>query len=93
MQNYPDHRSNLIALKRVEGQIRGIQKMIEEGQYCVDILVQIHAVMSALSSVKEKVLETHFERCVTHAMDEKSSLKKHQKLKEIMMLIKKFRKL
>ena len=41
MVNYPSHNENIVSLKRVEGQIRGIQKMIEENKYCVDILNQI----------------------------------------------------
>jgi len=93
MGKYPDHSENIVSLKRIEGQVRGIQKMIEEGKYCVDILVQIRAAISALAVVEEKVLERHFEGCVTKAVYGKSQIEKQQKLKEIMMLIKKFRKI
>ena len=92
MEKYPDHRKNLISLKRIEGQVRGIQRMIEEGQYCVDILIQMRAVIAALASVEDKILEKHFQGCLTNAVNGNSRSKKQQKLKEIMLLIKKFRK-
>ncbi|MBN1794018.1 MAG: metal-sensitive transcriptional regulator [Candidatus Omnitrophica bacterium] len=93
MGTYPDHTANLVALKRIEGQVRGIQKMIEEGKYCVDILVQIRAVVAALARVEDAILERHFEGCVTSAMEGASKSDKQEKLEEIMMLIKKFRKI
>jgi CsoR family transcriptional regulator, copper-sensing transcriptional repressor len=92
MSNYPDHRANLVALKRAEGQIRGVQRMIEEGKYCVDILNQIHAVLAALSRVEDAILEKHFDGCVSSAIHGKSASDKSEKLKEIMSLIKQFRK-
>lgn len=92
MAVYPNHSSNLIALKRIEGQVRGIQRMVEDGKYCVDILNQIHAVISALASVEDKILEKHFEGCVTKAVNGKSQADKQQKLKEILRLIRQFRK-
>lgn len=92
MDSYPDHCGQLVFLRRIEGQLRGIQRMVEERKYCVDILVQIHAVLSALARVEDKILEKHFEGCVTRAVNGKSPRDKQQKLKEIMLLIKKFRK-
>jgi DNA-binding FrmR family transcriptional regulator len=67
MAKHPDHRENIVPLKRIEGQVRGIQKMIEEDKYCVDILVQLRAVMSAIAVVEEKILEKHFDGCVSAA--------------------------
>ena len=93
MSRYPDHGGNIVSLKRIEGQVRGIQKMIEGGKYCVDILVQINAAISALYLVEENVLERHFEGCVKGAVYGKSQIEKQKKLEEIMMLIKKFRKI
>jgi len=93
MEKYPDHSENLVSLKRIEGQIRGIQKMIQEGKYCVDILIQIRAVIAALARVEDKILEKHFHGCVTNAAKGNSASDKQQKLKEIMLLIKKFRKI
>lgn len=55
-------------LKRIEGQVRGIQKMIEEDRYCVDILVQISAINAALKKVGFTVAERHTKHCVSHAV-------------------------
>ncbi len=51
-------------LKRIEGQVRGIQKMVEEDRYCMDILVQISAIQSALKQVGFSVSERHMKHCV-----------------------------
>lgn len=56
-------------LKRIEGQVRGIQKMIEEDRYCVDILVQISAIQAALKKVGLSISEHHMKHCVTHALE------------------------
>jgi len=92
MVNYPSHNENIVSLKRVEGQIRGIQKMIEENKYCVDILNQIQAVMCALARIQDSVLKKHFNTCVAVAMRGKSSADKEQKIEEILHLVHKFRK-
>lgn len=57
-------------LKRIEGQVRGIQKMVEEDRYCIDILVQISAIQAALKKVGLSVSERHLKHCVTHAINE-----------------------
>lgn len=93
MKEYPDHSSNIVALKRIEGQVRGIQKMVEERKYCVDILNQMHAVMRALASVEDKILEKHFGTCVNEAMHGKSGVERARKLEEVLQLIRQFRKL
>jgi DNA-binding FrmR family transcriptional regulator len=92
MADYPDHTDDLIALKRIEGQVRGIQRMVERREYCVDILNQIQAVMSALARVEDKILARHFEGCVTNAIKAGSSRDKKRKLEEVMQLIHQFRK-
>jgi CsoR family transcriptional regulator, copper-sensing transcriptional repressor len=92
MEKYPSHADKTVALKRIEGQIRGIQKMIENRQYCVDIINQIHAAIQALARVEDKILETHFEHCVTDAVHGKSAADKKKKLDEILDLISRFRK-
>lgn len=51
-------------LKIIEGQIRGLQKMIEDGAYCVDVLVQTSAVKRALSSLEDAILENHLKSCM-----------------------------
>ena len=55
-------------LRRIEGQVRGIAKMIEEDKYCIDILTQISAVNSALQSVALALLDEHLSHCVTDAV-------------------------
>jgi CsoR family transcriptional regulator, copper-sensing transcriptional repressor len=92
MERYPDHSDNLVSLRRIEGQVRGVQRMIEEGKYCVDILNQIHAVIAALARIEDKVLEKHFAGCVKDAVNGKSAEEKKKKLEEILSLIRQFRK-
>ena len=57
-------------LRRIEGQVRGIAKMIDEDKYCIDILTQISAVNSALQSVALGLLDEHLNHCVSHAVAE-----------------------
>jgi DNA-binding FrmR family transcriptional regulator len=57
-------------LKRAEGQIRGLQKMIEDDRYCVDILIQLSAAQAALKKIGFSVLERHVKSCVTKAIEE-----------------------
>ncbi|MGE5560697.1 MAG: metal-sensitive transcriptional regulator [Chloroflexota bacterium] len=60
----------LTRLKKIEGQVRGVQKMIDEDRYCPDILVQISAIQSALSKVAMQILEGHTRGCVARAIRE-----------------------
>ena len=55
-------------LKRIEGQVRGIARMIEEDRYCIDVLTQLRAVHAALRRVEKEVLRDHVEHCVARAM-------------------------
>jgi CsoR family transcriptional regulator, copper-sensing transcriptional repressor len=55
-------------LNRIEGQIRGIARMIEDDRYCVDVLTQVSAVQSALDALARKLLEHHLHGCVAHAV-------------------------
>jgi DNA-binding FrmR family transcriptional regulator len=57
-------------LRRIEGQVRGIAKMIEDDKYCIDVLTQISAVNSAMQSVALGLLEEHLGHCVSHAVAE-----------------------
>ncbi len=92
MSQHPDHRGHLAALRRIEGQVRGVQGMIEDGKYCVDILTQIHAIRGALSRVEEKILEKHFQNCVADALTGTSEEEMQQKLEEIIKLLHQVRK-
>ncbi len=57
-------------LRRVEGQVRGVARMVEDDEYCIDILTQISAATSALESVALRLLEDHLKHCVVHAAAE-----------------------
>ena len=65
-----DKDDYLKRLRRIEGQVRGIAKMIDEDKYCIDILTQISAVNSAMQSVALGLLDEHLGHCVTHAVSE-----------------------
>jgi len=78
----------LARLKRIEGQARGIHRMVDEDQYCIDIITQISAVTSALENVSLALLEDHIEHCVAGAAAEDGEVAK-EKLAEAMHAIKK----
>ena len=64
-----DRDAVLKRLRRIEGQVRGLQRMVEEDKYCIDILTQISAATSALRAVALELLEDHLGHCVTHAIE------------------------
>jgi DNA-binding FrmR family transcriptional regulator len=68
-----------VALRRIEGQVRGVQRMIEERKYCIDILNHIYAVKGAFGRVEEKILEKHFRNCVTEAVRGSSEKEKNKR--------------
>ena len=70
-RGYSPHKENYAKrLRRIEGQVRGVAKMIEDDKYCIDILTQISAVNSALQSVALGLLDEHLGHCVSHAVSE-----------------------
>ena len=90
MPTSPSHISQLQRLRRIEGQIRGVIKMIENKRYCMDILQQTRAISAALKAVENNILEDHLTSCVASAL--KSNRKKDQanKIKEVIEVISKF---
>ncbi|MGH6933690.1 MAG: metal-sensitive transcriptional regulator [Dongiaceae bacterium] len=62
------HTGCLARLRRIEGQVRGLQRMIEEERYCIDILTQLQAARAALRKVEDEVLKDHVEHCVHNAI-------------------------
>ena len=64
-----DKAEYLKRLRRIEGQARGLQRMVEEEQYCIDILTQVSAATKALEGVALVLLDQHLEHCLTHATD------------------------
>jgi DNA-binding FrmR family transcriptional regulator len=89
---YPSHKDQLSRLKRIEGQVRGIQKMIEDGRYCVDIITQLESITSAIAGLQEQILRRHLEHCVTTAMQGGSEADKQEKITEIIGILKNFRR-
>ena len=92
MKKITTHHEQLAFLKKIEGQVRGVQKMIEDGRYCVDIMTQLHSIVGAILRVEDKVFRRHIEGCVGRALSGKSDVEKHKKMDELMELIKKFRR-
>ncbi|MHB1505842.1 MAG: metal-sensitive transcriptional regulator [Sulfobacillus sp.] len=65
-----DNEALMVRLRRIEGQVRGIQRMVDEDRYCVDILIQIAAVKAAVDKVASGLLEGHVRGCVAKAITE-----------------------
>ena len=74
-------------LGRIEGQVRGLSKMVEEDRYCIDIVTQISAVRAALRRVEEEVLRDHVAHCVEHAIASGNKTDQRQKITELMEVI------
>lgn len=86
------HEAELVRLRRIEGQIRGVQKMIEEKRYCVDILTQLTSIVGAIKSAEENILERHLKGCVHQSFTKGSKDDKARKIDEVIEVLKKFRK-
>ncbi|MBP2078439.1 metal-sensitive transcriptional regulator [Oceanobacillus polygoni] len=71
-------------LKRIEGQVRGIQKMVDEDRYCVDVLVQISAINAALKKVGFSMVERHAKHCVAHAIQDRKGDAAIEELLDVM---------
>ena len=76
--------SCLKRLQRIEGQVRGLSRMVEEDRYCIDIVTQIAAVRAALRRVEDEVLRDHVAHCVEHAVSSGSKSEQRQKIAELM---------
>ena len=68
IRDSPCHKDQISSIRRIEGQIRGIEKMIENGEYCIDILNQLKAAKNSIASVEGKILKTHIEDCVKESL-------------------------
>ncbi len=86
MHGYAENKDAVLKrLRRVEGQVRGLQRMVEEDAYCIDVLTQIAAVNTALESLAFKLLGDHVNHCVADALssgDPREASKKSQELLE-----------
>jgi DNA-binding FrmR family transcriptional regulator len=90
---YAPHKDQLLKrLARIEGQVRGIAKMIEEDRYCIDVLTQLGAVDTALEAVALKVLEEHVQHCVAGALASGDEAQANEKSTELLQAVQRFAK-
>lgn len=74
-------------LSRIEGQIRGLSKMVDEDRYCIDVVTQISAVRAALRRVEEEILRDHVAHCVEHAITSGDKGDQRRKIAELMEVV------
>ena len=86
------HLENLARLSRIEGQIKGVKRMIEEGEHCIDIITQIQAARGALHFVNKTIVEKHLRHCVSEALEHRDEQDLETKLAEIITTIKRLSK-
>jgi DNA-binding FrmR family transcriptional regulator len=80
-----EHKASLgKRLKRIEGQVRGLARMVEEDRYCIDIVTQISAVRAALRRAEEEILRDHVAHCVAHAIESGDKADQRRKIAELM---------
>jgi CsoR family transcriptional regulator, copper-sensing transcriptional repressor len=74
-------------LSRIEGQVRGLARMVEEDRYCIDIVTQVSAVRAALRRVEEEILRDHVAHCVEHAIASGNKADQRRKIEELMEVV------
>ena len=74
-------------LKRIEGQVRGVARMVDEDRYCIDVLTQVQAIRAALHKVEEEVLKDHVRHCVAHAFSAGDPDKQREKVDELVTVL------
>jgi DNA-binding FrmR family transcriptional regulator len=89
---HADSRALHNRLRRIEGQVRGLQRMVDEDAYCVDILTQVAAVQTALEQVAVNVLDGHVRHCVADAVGGADEAAADAKLDELMAAVRRFAK-
>jgi DNA-binding FrmR family transcriptional regulator len=85
--DHATHTSSLTRLRRIEGQVRGISRMVEEERYCIDILMQIRAVRAALASVGDAILKDHVTHCVENAIASGDAKQQRAKVRELLEVL------
>ena len=87
-----DHDPKLISrLARIEGQVRGISKMVADGRYCIDILTQLQAVRAALAKVESNILQEHLGKCIEGAITSGDATDQRAKVNELIQLLERSR--
>ncbi len=84
------HTGQLQRLRRIEGQVRGLARMVEDERYCVEILTQLRAARAALKRVEDAVLREHVEQCVAQAIHSGSHSEQRAKVDELLELLGRF---
>lgn len=85
---HPDHKPQLISrLNRIEGQVRGIRRMVEDGRYCIDVLTQIDAARAALAKVESEMLRAHLNHCIESAIVHGDADDQRAKARELIDLL------
>lgn len=87
-----DKEALIKRLKRIEGQVKGVQKMVDDERYCVDILVQVSAIRSAINKVGTIILENHIKGCVSDSLKDGDNHATDDMINELMGTINKFTK-
>ena len=88
---YADDKASLVKrLHRIEGQVRGIERMVEEDRYCIDILTQLGAVTTALESLAFKILDDHVQHCVAGALASGDAAEADAKSRELLDAVHRF---
>lgn len=87
----PRHEDCLARLSRIEGQVRGVARMIEEERYCIDILTQMRAIKAALNKVESEVLKDHADHCVADAIRSGDESEQKEKFNELVELFDRYR--
>ncbi|MCR4274683.1 MAG: metal-sensitive transcriptional regulator [Candidatus Campbellbacteria bacterium] len=80
------HKNVENRLKRIEGQVRGLQKMVVEGKYCIDVITQSSAIRNALASVEDLMLQNHLTQHVVHQMKHGKETKAAQEILKVYKL-------
>ncbi len=78
-----DHAQSIQRLKTIEGHIRGVQRMLEQDEYCIDVIRQIQAVQAALNKVSKQILDQHLNTCVIAAIRGEDPQERERVLQEI----------
>ena len=84
-------KAQLDRLGRIEGQVRGVSRMVEQDRYCIEVLTQIRAVRAALDKVEQEVLHDHLRHCVAHAFHAGSARERQTKIDELLEVLDKRR--
>ncbi|MBC87006.1 MAG: hypothetical protein CL677_07480 [Bdellovibrionaceae bacterium] len=82
------HKKQVNRLNRIAGQVNGVVKMVEDQRYCIDILTQIKAIKSALTSVERQIVDEHLNHCVHKAINSKKKSDANEMMDEIKELLK-----